>query len=165
MLWFVVAVGSWCSGRPRSSATASSARVPVPPPRSWPTIRPPRSRVAAVPSTFPSAGRSQTAATPATPGDPVRSLHRRRIYTEEMPMVVAAVWGTELPHYLFCTRMFERIGFYSFNRPGGFHHILSIVLMHFILFFQSSWCISFLSSNHPGTKWLAQQGIEEILSP
>ena len=95
--------------------------------------------------------------------------HRRRIKTEEKAEVIAAVWGTDLIPFLAALTILHQDDLkkevnssYSSYCHGAIH--LHIVLVQFILFFISSWCNSSYSSNHPGTKQLAWQGIKSILS-
>ena len=81
-----------------------------------------------------------------------------------MAKVVAASWGTEFIQFLAALAILHQtdwknkmISSYSSNRllsyfansPDAFHPILPIVLVHFIPFFQSSWCISSDSSKRP----------------
>ena len=72
----------------------------------------------------------------------------------------AATWWTELIQFLSKLAILHQ---YSIWRKRGIHPILHIVLVQFILFFTSSWCISSYSSNCPGAKKLARQGIKSRL--
>ena len=71
--------------------------------------------------------------------------YRRRINTEEMAKVVAAIWGTEFIKILAALAIF-------YWRKWWIHPILHIVLVQIIQFFISSWSNSSYSSNRTGAK-------------
>ena len=87
--------------------------------------------------------------------------HRRRIYAEEKAKVVAGVWRTDFIPFLAALAILQQDNLK--NRINS--SFLHIILMKFILFYISFWCLSCFSSYHPGAKKLARQEIEYILSP
>ena len=80
----------------------------------------------------------------------------RRIQTEEKAKVVTTILGEHIDSISCHASVFKQNDLkkrpnlsYSSYRPGEIKPILHIIIVQFIVFFISSWCISSYSSFHP----------------